>query len=263
MTLKYKITVNHLRILLEEGFTISKTEFIAYLHCSFKFYILKELNNDAKSGATWITDLTDHRPDIQEGLKWHQWFNDFYNKYGEDIRNGVYPIINGKDEILKKKFIDLEIKRYNNSPQFWEPIGTEFMLNDNYLKGKIDRIDKVNEQGHCRIIEYKKNPGFFDKEELLFYTLLLSNTLPHPGLPGIIQVTQIGTYYYNIGEFNIDSISLNERQKFEQFLHNIRKEMLQPNLAKNQNCNFKRTNCLYHEICRRIRIEKTDILSDF
>ena len=242
--------------LLEEGFSLSKTEFIAYLKCPFSFYLLKDLSEENEFQG-W-RDYSDYEPSLESGLKKHRWFQNFFQEFSEDIRNKTYPKVEGNniEKLIKQKFIEFEMKRYEQNPHFWEPIAVEFYIKNQSYRGKIDRIDQLNEQGHCCIVEYKPSQRKFDEEELLFYASLLINSLPHIDLPTITKVTEIGIYYYNTAEFYKAKITREDMNTFEQYLMEICFEMLQPsNMQKKKHCDFDQTNCLNREICRRIKLD--------
>jgi len=187
--------------MLEMDFRLSKTEFVAYLKCPLLFYLTRELNK--KSSSLPRIDPSDYEIFLQNGIAKHRWLQFFYQKYATNIQKGVYPKLPEKDinEFWKKQFIEFEINRYNNDPEFWEPLAIELYLSSGEYCGKIDRIDGLNEEGQCRIVEYKSLPKEFDEEELLFYSVLLTDLLPVEELPNITKVSEIGIYYYTSGEF--------------------------------------------------------------
>lgn len=141
--------------MLEKDFTLNKTEFVAYLKCPFLFYLTRELYK--KSNSLPRININDYESFLQNGIKKHRWLRFFYKKYATDILNGIYPAlpINERNETWKKQFIEFEINRYNSNPIFWKPAAVELYLSNSKYSGKIDRIDVINEDGHCRIVEYK------------------------------------------------------------------------------------------------------------
>ncbi len=212
--------------LLKRSSNLSKTEFIAYIKCPFKFYLLKELNKQTEKSVR--KDYSDYESNLAEGIERHHWLQKFFQKFGEDIQNNLYPLLgqSDKNEQWKKQFIDSEIKRYKQQKTFWEPVAVEFFLKNTKYRGQIDRIDQLDDQGNCRIVEYKPYPGEFDEEELLFYTVLISNILPHQDLINIKKVTEIGVYYYFTGQFQKAEVTSENIQAFEIYLNKIRKDML-------------------------------------
>lgn len=256
-----KIQEEYLRTLLEKNFILNKTEFIAYLKCPFQFYLIKELNIHTKQSPR--IDFSDYEPFLQDGIKKHLWLKCFYQKYKTDIQNNVYPALLGseKSESWKKNFIDFEINRFKREGDFWPPISVELFLENNNFCGKIDRIDLLNDQGHCRIVEYKSRPSEYDEEELMFYVVLLTDLLPYQDLPGITLVSEIGIYYYSTGEFFKAKVTTEIINIFREYLEEIREEMLDPLLIKKKkDCDFATTNCLNRAICQRTAISQQKIV---
>jgi len=245
-----------MRKLLEKDFILSKTEFVSFLKCPFQFYLLKELQKEIDGIKR--RDFSNYEQFLVDGIEKHYWLERFYENYHKEIENNTNPSLKSADRgiIWKEAFLDFEIRRYRQNPDFWKPIAVEFYLETNNYRGKIDRIDKLNKEGHCRIIDYKSYPGEFDEEELLFYALLLSKELPHQKLPAITKVAEIGLYYYSIGDFYYAQITTEIVSQFCDFLEKIRLEMLELNsIKKHLTCDFHSTNCLYREICQRIHIK--------
>jgi len=248
--------------LFERNLNLSKTEFIAYLKCPFKFHIIKDLNSQIDQSMK--IDYFDYEPNLADGIKRHLWFQNFYEKFGEDIQNNIYLLLSesDKNEEWKKKFIKYEINRYKQTPAYWEPVAVELFLKNPLYRGQIDRIDQLDAQGHCRIVEYKPYPKEFDEEELIFYSVLLTSELPHQNLPNITKVNEIGVYYYFTGEFVIAKVSHETIQAFEMYMENIRKEILNANLIKKKmDCEVSITDCLYRDICQRIQIKNQKIIT--
>ncbi|MBY8995986.1 MAG: PD-(D/E)XK nuclease family protein [Candidatus Heimdallarchaeota archaeon] len=247
--------------MLEKGFNLSKTEFVAYLICPFQFYIMKDLNKQTNQSMRY--DYSDYEPTLLDGIKKHQWLQEFHQTYGADIQNNAYPRLQESDnkKNWKKKFIDYEIKRFKEKPEFWEPVAVEFFLKSQNYRGKIDRIDQINTHGHCRIVENKPYPSEFDEEELLFYTALLTSLIPCPDLPAITKVAEIGVYYYYTGEFYKSKVTIETMRSFNDYLEKIRKKMLNPrSIKKKRVCDLDFIQCLYREICQRINIKHQKLI---
>ncbi|MHA1364955.1 MAG: PD-(D/E)XK nuclease family protein [Candidatus Heimdallarchaeaceae archaeon] len=241
--------------MLEKDFKLSKTEFIAYLKCPFLFYLTKELNLNSKSLPRIA--FSDYESFLQEGIRKHLWLQTFYQKYADKIQNGVYPILpkKEKNKAWKKQYIDFEVNRYEKEPVFWKPIAVELYLDNRNWCGKIDRIDLLNVEGHCRIVEYKSRPNELDEEELLFYAVLLTDLLPHQKLSAITKVSEIGIYYYSTREFFKAKVTPEIIDIFREYIEEIRKEMLDSKLIKKKKeCDFDTTNCLERAICQRIAL---------
>ncbi len=256
-----KILHYFLRKLLEKDFILNKTEFIAYLECPFQFYLIKELHKSQGQSKGTI-NYTDYEGFLQEGIEKHLWLQLFYENYGTDIQNNFNPQMNVEDRNVpwKKAFLAFEIRRYQQEPDFWEPLAVELYLRTDSLCGKIDRIDQVDKQGHCRVVEYKSLPSEFDEEELLFYSFLLTNQFPIQELPDITKVSEIGAYYYRSREYYTAKVTADILASFSVHLEEIRTKMMNPNLIKKKkDCDFATTRCLYREICQRIHINQWKI----
>lgn len=260
MSFKRKISLYFLRTLLEKDFILNKTEFVAYLECPFKFYLLKELQKSKGEGNE--VDHSHYESFLREGIKKHLWLQHFYKNYGTAIRKNLSPPLSEEDKDVpwKKAFLDFEVKRYQQVLEFWEPLAVELFLRNDSLCGKIDRIDQVDEYGRCRVVEYKSLPGKFDEEELLFYSFLLSNLLPFPELSNITEVSEIAVYYYKNAEYYSAQLTTDSLSSFSDYLEEIRDKMLDPYLIrKKKACDFTTTRCLYREICQRIHINQRKI----
>jgi len=249
-----------MRKLLESNFNLSKTEFIAYLQCPLKFYLLKELNKDIDKSKR--KDYSDYEPNLVEGINKHLWYKTFYKKFGRKIQDESYLLSNSNlSEPWKKKFIDFEIKRYREQSSYWEPVALELFLKTTEYRGQIDRIDQLDEQGNCRIVEYKPHPSEFDEEELLFYSVLVNELLPLKEIQTVTKVSEIGVYYYSIGQFYKAKITAEKIQTFGIYLKKIRRDMLNCyKIKKKKDCDLYSTDCLYREICQRTGIKHQKIV---
>lgn len=261
MLFKRIILDRTLRKLLEKGFTLNKTEFIAYLTCPFQFYIMKDLNKQTSYGLRY--DFSDYETPLREGIENHNWLQMFHQTYGADIQSNTYPKLIDEDRKCpwKMDFVDFEINRFKQDPDFWEPLAVELYIQDDSLCGKIDRIDRVDDQGNCRIVEYKSYPNRFDEEELLFYAVLLRNQLPHQELSIIKEVSELGIYYYKLNEFNKAHVMAEILDSYEEYIKVIRMEMIEPqSIKKKKDCHFATTRCLFRDICQRINIKHQKII---
>ena len=222
---------------------------------------MKDLNK--QTGNVLRYDFSDYEPVLREGIENHNWLQFFHQTHGSDIKNNVYPKLEDEDKKCPWKidFVDFEIKRFKKDPEFWEPLVVEYYLQNDFLCGKIDRIDRVDEQGHCRIVEYKSYPNQKDEEELLFYAVLLKNQLPLHEFSNIKEVSELGIYYYKLNEYYKANITSEILNSFEENIKVIRKEMLDPqSIKKKKNCNFANSRCLFRDICQRINIKHQKII---
>ena len=235
---------------------LSKTEFITYLECPFKFYLMQDLHQNKNHGPRGKRDYSEFSENLQLGMKWHRWLQYFHINYEQDIISGSCPFDESSDEdVLKKHFFKIELERYNMNPKQWHPFVVEQYLESTKLRGIIDRIDIVGSDSNCRIVEYKSKPREFDKEEMLFYSLLFlkaKNSLEY--LPAKSQLQEFAFYYYKLGEWSIESIKEEVIFEFEKKYNSIIEEINNPNWKKRKKCNKKSTNCFFKHICQLISI---------
>ena len=238
-----------------ESFNISKTEFKAYLECPFKFYLIKDLNQGKPFGPRGRRDYSGFSPEAQRGMKWHYWFMDFHKNHSKRIIEELPSPTTEKadDNRIIKLFYEVEVERYKKNPDYWFPVKTEWYLQNDLYRGQIDRVDQLNKEGRCRVVEYKPTRKQFDEQEVLFYAKLLADelTIVENNMK-LLEVTEVAIYYYETGEFWRKEISQEDFIKFEQFLLMIREEMLIPNWVKKENCYPRETNCVYRDACEVI-----------
>lgn len=237
------------------AFNLSKTEFKAYLECPFKFYLVKDLNQRKPYGPRGRRDYSKFSPESQRGMKWHYWFMDFHKTYSERICDELPPPKGEtKDENrIIRLFYEAEKVRYDQNPDYWSPVETEWYLQNDSYRGIIDRVDQLDDNGNCRIVEYKAIKGLFDEKEVLFYANLLSDELPIiDNEKTLQQVTEVAVYYYELGEYWCKEITQEDLLELEQFLQTVRKEILSPNWVKKKNCSQRETHCIFRDACEVI-----------
>jgi len=236
-------------------FNLSKTEFIAYLECPMKFYIIKSMNYGISYGSRGERDYSSHRKEAREGMEWHERFEKFHDLYFEDIRNNepAPKMKKVKDTRILKMFYEKELERYKQQPQYWFPLVTEQYLETEFFRGEIDNINQLNDQRDCLLTEYKRNKKPYDEQELLFYACLIKQ------LNGRIleddeqiTITEIELYYFLTGETIRRRITEKELAAFENYMKAIRKEMLAPNWTRKEDCLVLHSHCKYARICHCI-----------
>lgn len=234
---------------------LSKTEFIAYLDCPLKYYIIKSLNQGMPYGARGGRDYSEFPEESKDGMFWHEWFELFHDDYFEDIVND-HPAPQGenpRETRIMKMFYEKERERFTKQPSFWFPKAKEHYLESEWLRGEVDRIDQLNEQGDCLLIEYKRNKKQFDEQELLFYACLvnqLEGIICEEDLPIIIR--EIELYYYQTGETIRRRLLDNEILNFENYMKSIREEIFLPNWVRKEECDMYNTKCKFKRICKFI-----------
>ena len=222
---------------------------------SIQFYLIKDLNKEKPFGPRGRRDYSDFPPEAQRGMWWHYWFMDFYEKYADWIREERSPPKAKKPEEQRiiNLFYKMENQRYLLNPENWLPVRTEWYLENEYYRGQIDRVDQLDEEGNCRIVEYKAKRKDLDEQEALFYTKLLTDELPIIDKTITLRkVTEIAVYYYETGEFWQKQITRKDVENLEQLLERMREEIFQPNIVKRKNCSPGEIRCKYREICERI-----------
>jgi hypothetical protein len=245
------------------AFNLSKTEFIAYLECPMKFYIIKSMNYGLPFGSRGERDYSSHPEEAQESMWWHEYFEKFHDLYFDDIReNEPAPKMKTeKDTRILKMFYEKEQERYKQQPHYWFPLVTEQYLETEHFRGELDRINQLNERRECLLLEYKRNKKPYDEQELLFYACLikqLNGQILEDEEP--INITEIELYYFLTGETMRKKITDKELTAFEDYMQAIRKEMLTPNWVRKEDCLVLHSNCKYARICHCIP-EKVRLLN--
>jgi len=244
-------------------FNLSKTEFIAYLECPLKFYIIKSMNQGMAYGPRGERDYSEFPEDSNDGMFWHSWFEVFHDKYFEDISNNKSAPKgkNPRETRIMRRFYERELERYQHQPEFWHPLATELYLKSERIRGEIDRIDQLNDKGECLLIEYKKKKSVFDEQELLFYACLINQiggVIDERDFP--IRITEIEVYYYLTGETIRRKILEDELASFEHYLKSIKEEIFIPNWIRKENCDMLNSKCKFKRVCKCI--PKTILISN-
>ena len=236
---------------------ISKTEYKAYLECPMKFYIIKSLNQHKPLGPRGRRDYSGFSMQEKEGMFWHYWLMDFHENYQWEVKKEK-PAPTGEDPyqtFVMTAFYDLELKRYQENQRFWYPI-TECYVQSQLYRGTIDRIDQLNEQGDCRIVEYKKKEGAYDWKEVMFYGNLVTKEIANiENLPKNAQVKELAIYYYSTGKLVMKELKKEDLEVFEQELEELRKEMSKPNWVRKKGCDGNSQKCRYSGICKTIALK--------
>jgi len=236
-------------------FNLSKTEFIAYLECPLKFYIIKSMNQGMVYGPRGERDYSEFPENSIDGMYLHTWFEMFHDKYFEDISNNKLAPKgrNPRETRIMKMFYKKELERYQQQPEFWHPLATEQYLESERIRGEIDRIDKLNDQGEYLLIEYKSKKSEFDEQELLFYACLINQidgVIDERDFP--IKITEIEVYYYLTGETFRRKILEAELTNFEKYLKSIKEEIFIPNWIRKEDCDMLNSKCKFKIVCKCI-----------
>lgn len=220
-----------------------------------QFYIIKDMNQGIPYGPRGKRDYSSFPKHIQRGIKWHKWFENYYTEYSHCVRQNLPPPKGDsiEDDQIIAMFHRLELERYHTNPDLWFPLARELYTQSDFYRGTIDRLDLLNLNGDCRIVDYKSAPKLFDNQEMMFYAYLITQELDtlKKDYP-ITSVKEVSNYYYATGEFRVRAITPDDLATFEQFLQSIRDEIMEPNWLRKEDCNQLDINCLYKPICSRI-----------
>lgn len=234
-------------------FNLSKTEFVAYLQCPLKYYIILSKNYGLLHGPRGERNYSSFPEGAQKGMKWHEWLKSFHEDYEESIMQGA-PAPEGEteeDTRIMKYFYEFERERHQTEQPYWKPIAKECYLENEHYRGIIDRIDQLNEQGNYRVVEYKHNKGAYDEQELLFYAYLLHQEGDRiEALQPNARVKEIAVYYYETGFKSGREVSKEELVAFGRYLETVKEEMAQGNYVRRQGCTGMK--CNYQPLCERI-----------
>ncbi|MGC9780513.1 MAG: PD-(D/E)XK nuclease family protein [Candidatus Heimdallarchaeota archaeon] len=230
---------------------LSKTEFIAYLDCPLKFYLLKQQNLYTKQGPRSNILSKFYRIPTQRGIRAHTLLKEFYGNYGDDLQVGNPPPEQVLLDPVLRLFWDQETHRYEVEGEYWYPFALEYYLTTQTMRGIIDRIDQLDEHT-CRLVEYKSSlKGSFLNEELLFYALLVSENLEFQQQYKK-TVTQGAVYYYDTGEWITREITEEDILEFKDYLQTIREDIMTGNWTKRHQCKLQKHDCFFATVCTKI-----------
>ncbi|MBD3192546.1 MAG: hypothetical protein GF308_18040 [Candidatus Heimdallarchaeota archaeon] len=233
------------------SFNISKTEFLAYLSCPLKYYIIKWFNLHAEEGPRGPRDYSRFSSASKGGMFIHRWLSSFYDQYSHLIPDGSLPE-EFEHWTVARLFWEAEYHRYLVDPDHWEPLALELYLRSDWQRGTIDRIDPVGLTG-CRIVEYKPSRRSVDWEELLFYALLASESLDfHEQTDRVVE--EIGCYCYLQGNFLVRSVTEEDLLGFKDFLLEIKEEILSGHWVRKSDCLGPEEGCDYYIVCKNITL---------
>ncbi|MHA1185307.1 MAG: RecB family exonuclease [Candidatus Heimdallarchaeota archaeon] len=232
-------------------FNLSKTEFVSYLDCPLKFYLLKQQNLHTKEGPRSNTSSKFYRNSTNRGIRIHRLLKEFYGEYGDNLQAGDLPPENVLFDPVLRLFWEQEVHRFEVEGEYWYPFALETYIATPTLRGIIDRIDQLDERT-CRLVEYKSKPkGSLLNEELLFYALLISESKEFQQKYKK-TVTQGAVYYYDTGEWFSREISPEDILDFKEYLVTIREEIMTGNWVKRHNCEYQKQDCFFATICTKV-----------
>jgi len=172
------------------------------------------------------------------GIKLHQFFATFHQKYYLSIENNLVPK-KLADELIKLLFWRYQQTRYQKSiGEFsWTPLWTELSIMSKTQRGIIDCIELINNDEELRIIDYKKNKYKNDLKSLYFYALLLEDYMNEMSWDGL-TIKEIGCYYYLNGKLSVKKYDFDIRNKTKEkmnfILNEIKNEIF---ISQNNECN--------------------------
>ena len=232
-------------------FNLSKTEFVSYLDCPLKFYLLKQQNLHTKQGPRANSSSKFYRNPTRRGIRIHKDLKDFFETYGDKLQTRTPPPDNVLFDPVLKLFWEQEAHRLEIDEENWLPLALETYIVTPTIRGIIDRIDIIDTHS-IRLVEYKSSPGgSFLNEELLFYALLVSESEVFQQNYNKV-VTQGAVYYYDTGDWLTRDISEGDILDFKEYLDSLREEMLSGNWVKRFNCEYQRANCFFATVCTKV-----------
>ncbi len=233
-------------------FNLSKTEFAAYLECPIKFYLVKQQNLYTEEGPRGRKRYSSYKPHLLDGIEKHHLLTDFLQDHGKDLMLGNAPPAIVHSKPILRLFWEQERHRFEVDPENWLPLAYELYLRTETMRGKIDRVDPIDEHS-CRIVEYKSSPqksGFLD-EELLFYALLATDCPDFSQQFGL-TVTEVACYFYSTGEWFSREVTSANLKEFRAFLKSIRQDILTGNWSTRHACHLLSSECDYAVVCTKI-----------
>ena len=233
---------------------LSLKEYFYYQECPQKFRFYRILN-PLPNKEVFLTDkrsIEEYRKrgysdNEMNGIKLHQFFANFHQKYYLSIENNLVP----KEfavEHIKLLFWKYQQIRYQKSiGEFsWTPLWTELSIMSKTQRGIIDCIELTNNDEELRIIDYKKNKHKNDLESLYFYALLLEDYMNEMNCEGL-KIGEIGCYYYLNGELNVEEYDFVIKNKIIEKINCILIEIRSENfILKKANC----SNCVLQIVCK-------------
>ncbi len=232
-------------------FNLSKTEFIAFLDCRLKFYLLKQQNQGTEVGPP-RQSFKHYQSNLRTGLMWHRRLHAFLNDYKAALSGNEPPPAIIEDEIVYRLFWEHEKHRFLVDPEHWFPLALEFYLHTSSMRGVIDRVDPIDDHSCC-IIEYKPSPSSsgYLHEELLFYALLATTSKTFKQRFNR-TVTQVGCYYYFTGEFITMPVTSEILMEFSEFFSSIQEDIAKGTYFPRLNCSLLASECDYAVLCTKI-----------
>jgi len=230
---------------------LSKTEFVAYLDCPLKFYLLKQQNLYTRQGPRSNASNKFYRVPTKKGIESHNKLKAFYSLYSKALRRGEPPPEKVLQEKLLRLFWDQETHCYKVQSEYWFPLALEIYIATPTMRGIIDRVDQLDDHT-CRLVEYKSSPkGSFLNEELLFYALLVSESKAFQQQYKKV-VTQGAVYYYETGEWLTREITKEDIHDFKGYLQSIREDIMTGNWIKRYQCEFQKHECFFATVCIKV-----------
>jgi len=240
-------------VVLPYELNLSLQEYFYYQECPMKFRIHRILNPIPYQSAFQSQEYSIEQyrlrgyPDhIIEGIELHAFFKNFYERYYHSIVNNKIPIFK-KNKTKKRMFWLKQRERYQLLPDkdLWLPYDRELKLMTEKQRGKIDCIEFCLNGDGLRVIDYKPQPSETDEETVLFYSNLLieydlENDLDIP------EITEVGCYYYNLGEYVIKKITNEQLLQISEKVSSVLEEINKENFSLDKSTCDK---CSYPYIC--------------
>ena len=241
-------------VIMPYELNLSLQEYFYYQDCPMKFRIHRILNPIPYQSAFQSQEysiehyrLRGYPDHIIEGIELHIFFKNFYEQYYLSITNNRVPIFK-KNKTKKRMFWLKQRERYQQlqDKDLWLPYERELKLMTEKQRGKIDCIKFCANGEGLRVIDYKPQPNDTDEETVLFYSNLLfeydlENDLDIP------EITEVGCYYYNLGEYTIKRITKEQLQQISEKVSTVLEEISKENFSLDKSACDK---CSYPNVCK-------------
>lgn len=189
-------------------------------------------------------DLFAKKPDFKEYITWSRLKNIYQKRFIADGYSSKEEREDYYNDGLKSLKLFLEQIKKEQPKILYLEKNFSFRLNNDIIKGTIDRIDK-NLDGSLNVIDYKtgnskEKLSYKDKKQLIIYQLFLESSLK-------VKVSNLSYYYLKDGTSQTFIASENEKIKVEtELLEQIKAIKKKEFLAKpSRLCHY----CDFKEIC--------------
>lgn len=246
---------------------LSPTRLNDYIKCQKKFFYLKVLNIDIQNSnwdsanyGTAIHNVLEKSANFAIKNNYYPKLEDMLNHFKNNIHNSIFTTDEKKEMFLKRgidaltnyygRFIETPIK----SIAYIEYSFNDICVEDNFISGKIDRIEK-NKDGTYELYDYKTGTPVSSKKveigeihedyfnQLCFYKYAFEKLTNK-------KVSKVGLIYVENHSKTIYKELTNDDMKYIENLiiktyENIKKLNFKENSKSKDNCKY----CPYKQLC--------------